>query len=292
MITPSRDALPADGIVVTPYEESMRREPARLSPHYHGFFQASVLIGRARLMHDFREKDVRGITLFFVSPGQVHTVRPGPDLRGTIVSFTRDFFDGGATESARLLLESPLYFSGDSPAWLSLPETSEEAAVMLGLFQQMQNEQDANAAGFAEVLRALLRILLVKTERLYSARTPVVQTRRAAAIVREFHLLVENHFLTETSLSAYARRLGVGANHLNDVVRETTGRAAGEHIRQRRLLSAKRQLLHSELSVSEIGYRLGFKDASYFSRFFRRHESVSPAEFRILSREKYQQQAG
>jgi AraC-like DNA-binding protein len=195
-------------------------------------------------------------------------------------------------DAANLFWRILVHFSGDSPTWLTLPHAAESSAAIIDLFRQMQIEQDRAAAGFAEVLRALLRILLVKTARLRSVDAPAAPARRAAAIVREFHLLVEKHFLAETSLADYARRLDVGANHLNDVVRETTGRAAGEHIRQRRLLSAKRQLLHSELSVSEIGYRLGFKDASYFSRFFRRYENMAPAEFRILSREKYQQQTG
>ena len=64
--------------------------------------------------------------------------------------------------------------------------------------------------------------------------------------------------------------------------------AAGhEVIRQRRLLDAKRLLSHSEMSVSEIGYHLGFEDPSYFSRFFRRYERCAPAEFREQIREKY-----
>lgn len=282
--------LRAEGVVVMSYEESMRADPARLTPHYHDFFQASLLLGSGRLMHDFREADVGGVTLFFLSPGQVHTVRPGPDMRGTIVSFTREFFDGGGTDSARLLLEFPLYFAGDSPPWLSLPPGAEDTAATRELFRQLQTETDHAEADSAEVVRSLLRILLVKTGRILAGRAPASGRRRSSPLAREFQLLVEKHFLEETALAAYARRLGVGANHLNDVVREATGRAAGEHIRLRRLLSAKRQLLHSELSVSEIGYRLGFRDASYFSRFFRRHEKLSPAEFRVLSREKYQQQ--
>ena len=287
-----RDALRAEGVVVMAYEESMRIEPARMSPHYHDFFQASILHGGGRLMHDFRETEVRGTTLFFVSPGQVHTVRPARDMRGTIVSFTREFFDGGSADAARLLLEFPLYFAGDAPPWLALPATSSDTEALREIFRQLQTEQDRAAPGVTEVIRSLLRILLVKSARIHAAAQPSARVGRSALLVREFQLLIEKHFLQETDLTSYARRLGVGANHLNDVVREATGRAAGEHIRQRRLLSAKRQLLHSELSVSEIGYRLGFKDASYFSRFFRRYENTSPAEFRVASREKYQHQAG
>jgi AraC family transcriptional activator of pobA len=111
---------------------------------------------------------------------------------------------------------------------------------------------------------------------------------RPARLARQFRLEVEGRFHKETALSAYAAALGVTANHLNDTLRRETGQPAGELIRQRRLLEAKRLLLHSDLSVSEVGYRLGFDDPSYFSRFFRRYARASPADFRAKIREKYQ----
>jgi AraC-like DNA-binding protein len=71
-------------------------------------------------------------------------------------------------------------------------------------------------------------------------------------------------------------------------VRKESKQSAGAIVRQRRLLDAKRLLSHSDLSVSEIGYRLGFQDPSYFSRFFRKSTGSAPAEFREAIREKYQ----
>ena len=62
-------------------------------------------------------------------------------------------------------------------------------------------------------------------------------------------------------------------------------------IRQRRLLEAKRLLSHSDLTASEIGYRLRFRDPSYFGRFFRQGAGMTPAAFREEIREKYQRSA-
>ena len=292
MGAPNRESPLGDGAMVAAYADAALDDQDRSHPHYHGFFQASLIIGPARLMHDFRETEVSGRTLFFISPGQVHTVRPGPGMSGTIASFTREFFDGGSPEGARLLLEFPLYFAGDAPPWLALPDAHQESAPIQEQFRQLLAEHQAAAPGAGEVIRSLLRILLVKSARIHSQTTGPARIDRSAALAREFQMLVEKHFKEETALEDYARRLGVGVNHLNDVIRESTGRAAGEHIRQRRLLSAKRHLLHSELSVSEIGYRLGFKDPSYFGRFFRRYEGVTPADFRVQSREKYRASAG
>ena len=51
-------------------------------------------------------------------------------------------------------------------------------------------------------------------------------------------------------------------------------------VQERIILEAQRMLLYSNLNVSQIGYRLGFDDASYFVKYFKKHTSVSPSEFR------------
>jgi AraC family transcriptional regulator, transcriptional activator of pobA len=79
----------------------------------------------------------------------------------------------------------------------------------------------------------------------------------------------------------------VTSSHLSESLRMETGLRPGELIRARLLLEAKRLLLHSELTIAEIGYELGFEDPSYFSRFVRREIETSPVEFRNRIREKY-----
>ncbi|MEO5713062.1 MAG: helix-turn-helix domain-containing protein [Luteolibacter sp.] len=286
MIDGGREDLRRQGFVVMRFSKSFEKEPDRLSPHYHHFFQVSLLNGPGRLMHDFREADVDGDTLLFLSPGQVHTVRPEPGTDGTIVSFTREFYD----DPAGKLLDLPFFHATEAMPWMRL--APEDAVPFRRLFREMQDEFDEGKPGSDEMMRAMLRILFVKAARLYAGESGKEAPRRSDALVREFHQSVERHFLEWQSLEPYARLQGVSVNHLNDVIRDATGRPAGKHIRARRLLDAKRLLLYSEMSVSEIGYHLGFKDPSYFSRFFRRYEGTTPAEFRSQIREKYQKEDG
>jgi len=283
-----QSGLRGEGFVAVPYQESRAWNPALLTPHYHDFFQISLIRGTALLMHDFRETEVYGHTLFFLSPGQVHAVKSG-ETDGTILSFTREFFDAGAAGSTELLLDLPFFYAADFPPWMTLPDDA--IAPACKLFRELQDEFNAARPGSAEIVRALLRILLVKASRWRDPDAASAPPNRAGALLRNFQLLVERHFGEWTALAPYARELGVTANHLNDMVSAATGRPAVEHIRLRRLLAAKRLLLYSELSVSEIGYRLGFKDPSYFGRFFRRYQQRAPAGFRDEIREKYQKQA-
>ncbi|AHF94774.1 hypothetical protein OPIT5_26475 [Opitutaceae bacterium TAV5] len=91
---------------------------------------------------------------------------------------------------------------------------------------------------------------------------------------------MEEQILKVQTVGEYAARLHVSPDRLSEAVREATGHPAGELIRQRQLLEARRLLAHTTRSVSEIAYALNFQDPAYFSRFFRRLTGQSPGEFR------------
>lgn len=277
--------LRANGILVMPFMESLRDDPRRSQPHVHEFYQMYLLRGRARLMLDFSEHAVSGDTAVFVSPGQVHTVEVGRGLDGIVLSFTREFFDNESLHASPLL-NFPFFFPDKSPPWLPLRGGGRQE--IIDLYAGLLREFNLGRQDSGDILRALLHLLLLKLRRLAEASDSPAQTSRARHLAREFQLLVEQRFLQERRLAAYARLLGITENHLNDTVRAITGQAAGEILRRRCLLHAKRALLHSHQSVAEIGYELGFDDPSYFARFFRRYEGRSPTQFREQIREKYQ----
>ena len=283
-----REPLRREGIVVTSLEESLMHDPARLHPHIHDFFQMMILRGRGAVMHDFRDYSVSGETLLFLAPGQVHTIRPRRGFGATIVSFTQEFFDHTAPPPSALL-ELRFFFPSESSPLLPIPPKSNQR--IAEAFDEMRREFDAAEPKAADVLRAWLHILFARVARLHARLRPSETLNAQPRLVREFHLAVERAFRQGRTLSGYARELGITANHLNDVLRTATGRSAGSLIRQRRLLDAKRLLSHSNLDVAEVGYQVGFKDPSYFGRFFRREVGQTPAEFRVKIREKYHQKA-
>jgi AraC-like DNA-binding protein len=277
--------LRQQGILVMRFMDSLRNDPRRLQPHFHEFFQVCLLLAPTTVMLDFQNFRTRGPAVLFISPGQVHTIRPKPGLQGVTVSFTQAFFDDETPPPSRLL-ELPFFFPDDRQPWLRLaPQEITETATIFG---DLCDEYDRALSDAVGILRATLRLALLRLARIYARTSPPRKATRGISIVRQFHLELEKHFREETNLSTYASRLGVTPNHLNDVVHEQTGHSAGELIRRRRLLDAKRMLSHSQLSVSEIGYSLGFEDPSYFARFFRRYEGITPTAFLEQFREKYQ----
>ncbi len=88
------------------------------------------------------------------------------------------------------------------------------------------------------------------------------------------------------SITALARRLGLSARTLNRRFRRATGMTPQAYLQTLRIAAARDLLKHSNLAVSEIAWRVGFTDTSYFSALFRRHCGVPPLRYRAAVRGK------
>ncbi len=267
-------------------ENSFLHHPHRSTPHLHPFFQVFLPEGPCSLMHDFIDYSLDSPTLIFSSPGQVHSLIAAGGFPGWFISFSQAFYDGEVPPPSRLL-EFPFFFRPGVEPLIRL--TPEDAVWCRAIFAELHREYVEARRGMQEVIRSYLQILFTRAARLYAPAGGMNGTHRSAQLAHQFRLAVEQHFASHHALADYAALLKVTPNHLNDMVHQEMGQSAGAVLRDRQLLEAKRLLLHSSLSISEIAYSLHFKDPSYFSRFFRRMAGEAPGSFRRKIREKYHQ---
>jgi AraC family transcriptional activator of pobA len=101
-----------------------------------------------------------------------------------------------------------------------------------------------------------------------------------ADLVRRFEELLDVHFLEHWPVGRYADALKVTPTHLTRVVRETYGCPASHMIRDRMIREARRHLVYTNLSISQIAYALRFEDPAYFTRTFTQATGLSPRGFR------------
>ncbi len=101
-------------------------------------------------------------------------------------------------------------------------------------------------------------------------------------LVSKFQQLINEKFKESKNVQFYASLLHVSPNHLNKIVKKETGKTASTIINQVCILEAKVLLTQTDLDIMEIAHQLGFDDSSYFSRFFKRHTSTSPANYRKM----------
>lgn len=103
-----------------------------------------------------------------------------------------------------------------------------------------------------------------------------------SGIVARLRERVEQRFRLREPVTSYAVALGVSVTALRLACARVAGVPPARILDQRSLLEARRALLYSTLSVTEIGYAIGFSDPAYFSRFFTRHIGQSPRKYRAL----------
>lgn len=89
--------------------------------------------------------------------------------------------------------------------------------------------------------------------------------------------------ITETkSVESYAKELTITAVHLNRVCQAIVKKSALQIIHEYLIAEAKKYLLNTNYSISEVSYLLNFKDPAYFTRLFKKQTGVSPSEFKKI----------
>lgn len=275
------------GIFVERFEvlETQLNRPSGV--HRHDHFELFWLRGPAVHVNDFERYALpaKKPSFILVSPGQMHFWHGTEAIKGTMISFTEGFFEGREPPPSGLLEYGFVHRTAFPPV---LVADAQLVAEVEPLIARCELEFATRNERWAEIIRASLHIFLASVSRAYQrAKTVPPALQKSQRLLQHFHARIEAKFRTQSSVSAYARDLGITAGHLSDIVRELTGGTAGELIRTRSMLEARRLLIHSELSVSEIAYSLGFEDPSYFAKTFRKASGHSPGDFREEFRENY-----
>jgi AraC-like DNA-binding protein len=158
--------------------------------------------------------------------------------------------------------------------------TAAHQATFHSLFATLLSKQAAPAEQRERLLLAYLNVVLAEILPLCSPGTPAQAPSAAARLTRAFQSAVEACYLERKQVQAYAAELGVTPGHLIEAVRQVTGDTPGHLLERRLLLEAKRLLIHTACSVSEIAAALSFTSASQFGRWFRHLTDLAPGEFR------------
>lgn len=265
--------------------EKLTRPNSLQWPHKHSFYEIQWLTsGTSTNVIDYHQVTIEPNTLFFISPGQLHLMSKAEDVKGYSITFTEEFLLMH-TPNKNALLELAFLDNSYSMPFFKLNEIaiSEIEPFLNLLISEIQKEQKS-----AAIIGNLLFAMLNSIQRLIAAEQINNQDLTSVVKYKLFRKLVEDNFKTESAISFYADKLFITPHRVNEICKKVTGRAAGEVIRDRKLLESKRLLLHTHCNVGEISEELGFKDFSYFSRQFKKSEGMAPAAYRKAMYQKYQ----
>lgn len=260
-------------------------EDPELESVNYGFYCISLkknFKGRMRYGQQHYDFD-DGIMTFF-APGQVVITEITDDwnLEGQWLVIHPDFIRGFPLAAE---IRKFGYFSYAVNEALHL--SPEEEHMITALLTDIARESQVATDVFSQpILIKQIELLLNYCDRFYH-RQFLTRKQASGNLLNTFEALLDDYFNNPErqvsglpNVSYFADRMNLSPNYLSDMLRNLTGQSAQLHIQQKLIDKAKELLSVTDLSVSEVAYRLGFEYPQSFSKLFKNKTDRTPGEFR------------
>jgi len=156
-----------------------------------------------------------------------------------------------------------------------------ELELIRSTIDQMINEYERKTIGYASMIRAQFMQMVVSLSRLYTSH--INERPQSTGQIAHALALIETHYHTPLTLDDIASASHISKTHLLRLFKETFGLSPIQYLIQLRIRKACQLLHHSQLSIADIAYQVGFEDSNYFSRQFKQVIGQSPRAYRKMS---------
>jgi len=266
---------------VEPLADRCRANHWKIEPHQHPHFCQIVFVRSGRGMmtvEDDRQPFVSPCVLI-VPINTVHGFEYDIDTDGWVLTLAQPYLH-------QMLEQRPeLKELLTQPRIMALAAEDEETEDIRRALLRLDRELDGRAPGNVIAAEACVLTVLVAILRRSEQATSLRSSNAAhAPIVREFRDLVERRYREGWPLTRFALELKVPLSVLRNACIAVDGQPPSTVLHERIIVEAKRSLVYSDMSISQIAYWLGFQDPAYFTRFFTRMCSESPTRYREQKR--------
>ncbi|WP_375739974.1 helix-turn-helix domain-containing protein [Pseudomonas boanensis] len=245
-----------------------------IKPHRHAdlFQLLYVQRGQAVVEVEGRRTEVLEAAIQVTPPLCVHGFQFSEDIEGYVLTIAAPL-----VAQLEEQLGAPLTVLASSGSY---PVGRDRRYINM-LFTLLHQEYEGSAPARDLLLHSLVNLLIVWISRRNQQNVPPDnRDERNRQLLGRFIKLVEQHYREHLTVETFAHRLGMSSVYLNTLCRQLAGQTALQIVHQRLLLEAKRNLIYTRMTISQLSDSLGFSDPTYFSRFFRRLSGQSPNAFR------------
>lgn len=251
------------------------------------FYKISLITTPVKVHYADRWIEINRPALMFSNPMVPYSWEPLTNLNGGYFCiFTEAFLTGTSRNDS--LQESPLYKTGSDPVYFL---TDEQVVFITGIFNKMHVEINTEYVYKYDLLRSYVNLLIHEALKMQPTTTYFKHHNAAERIAALFMELLDRQFPIDSpqtslklkSANDFATHLSVHVNHLNNAVRTITGRTTTGHITDKIINEAKALLLHTDWSVADIAYSLGFEYTTYFNNYFKKQTGHTPLSLRKLA---------
>lgn len=167
--------------------------------------------------------------------------------------------------------------SGEGDSLLSIPQQARvcEPQYIISLFRQFLREQENIHRSVA--LELILLLILQQISAAAGEQTP---DSPGNALAWKAQQIIHTRFHLPLSASTLAQELHCNADYLGRVYRHVFRLTLTEALHRQRVRAAEKLLISDSLSLTQVAMKCGFNDVGYFRKIFRKHTSLTPAEWK------------
>ena len=226
---------------------------------------------------DFQEFNMKTDALLFINPKVI--VKPCETINGILIHFNRDFYCIEIHDQ-EVACDGILYNNVFEIPFINLNEN--QSKDIQNIIQEIKTEMNHEDANTEEMLRILLKLIILKSTRIWKEQHQLAENTQHADVqfLRKFSKLVEQNYKTHHTVADYAALLFVTPKNLSKKIGLISKSSPNDIIKNRILLESKRLLVHTKMTVKEIAHSLNYDDDAYFVRFFTKQTGLSPMAFR------------
>lgn len=154
-----------------------------------------------------------------------------------------------------------------------------ESTALQSIYTKMFTLQKTDVLYCDYACSGLIYDYVIEFHRLLDSKINKVRNERNKLLLPVLNYIDEN-FRNDFTLTHLAKEAGITPQHLCRIFKESMNMRPTDYVVKRRLREAKRLIQQNELPISEVAIRSGFSDAAYFSTVFKKHEGLTPLEYR------------
>ena len=144
------------------------------------------------------------------------------------------------------------------------------------LFERALQEYLNRYSDSATIINALLSTIILYSNRMLRE----MHSGSPKTLLNNIIEYINFNYYLDLSISNLANIINVSKSHFHKLFREATGTSPLQYINRVRIEHAKTILKKTDASILEVAFAVGFEDARYFSRLFKKHTGVSPNKYR------------
>lgn len=237
---------------------------------------AICLAGQCNFKLNMKRYDVKSPAILTLVPGQIiEDIKYSPDFEGHAIVLSKRFID---------MLNIPIWQQQymtlyDKPVNRIFSDYIQQVRLFYNMLRCAA--ADVENPYRLQVIENLIRAFFYGgISKLHKTESDNATYKNS--IVERYIELVQEHYREERIIGFYADKLCITPKYLSKLVKEYTGRSAGEWIENHVVLEARAMLQSSDMTIQQIAASLNFPNQSFFGKYFKRATGLSPKQYRQM----------